>query len=126
MTERDSCCTGKCCERFPINGIRTHQEVFRLLDSDPNYPEYAKIREMLIVIPADEATPYDSYTCKHFDPEAKLCTNYENRPRMCSGYPDNYRCRHCGLVFHRGADECDAEDYKHPSHAHTGGGPACG
>lgn len=27
------------------------------------------------------------YECRHYDAENRECTNYENRPPMCSGYP---------------------------------------
>lgn len=27
------------------------------------------------------------YSCRWYDPDARRCTNYENRPSMCSGYP---------------------------------------
>ncbi len=27
------------------------------------------------------------FRCRHFDPEARRCTNYENRPSVCRKYP---------------------------------------
>ena len=27
------------------------------------------------------------YTCKHYDPDKKICTIYEIRPRMCRTHP---------------------------------------
>lgn len=27
------------------------------------------------------------YECKHYDPETRACTNYENRPPVCRDYP---------------------------------------
>lgn len=27
------------------------------------------------------------YACRHFDPIARSCTNYEHRPPVCRGYP---------------------------------------
>lgn len=27
------------------------------------------------------------YSCRHFDPVEKACTNYENRPPVCRAYP---------------------------------------
>jgi len=28
-----------------------------------------------------------TYSCRHFDPETRLCTNHENRPPGCRTYP---------------------------------------
>jgi Fe-S-cluster containining protein len=47
----------------------------------------------------DEGEKY--FTCKHWDPETRLCTDYENRPGMCRRYGTTKACRHgcgCGNV----------------------------
>jgi Fe-S-cluster containining protein len=34
------------------------------------------------------------YTCKHFDEKSGNCMNYENRPKMCSSYPNGGACQY--------------------------------
>ena len=94
-------CTGVCCSRFPIGGIRTHEEVFSMLANNGIHGklpdgEAQKIRSMLIVIPPDEIHDYDTYTCKHWNKETMRCIDYENRPLMCVEYPYGRLCEHCG------------------------------
>ncbi len=38
------------------------------------------------------------YSCKHFDSKEKLCTIYDQRPRMCSSYPDGKQCKFRGCT----------------------------
>jgi Fe-S-cluster containining protein len=35
---------------------------------------------------------YPLYTCRHWDPQTKLCTVYDERPAMCRDYPYDGRC----------------------------------
>ena len=45
------------------------------------------------------------YTCRHWDEETRLCTDYENRPPMCSNFPYGredgcpFGCSHKGEPF---------------------------
>ena len=105
-TDRVGACTGICCQRFPLGG-GTHEELLKRLDclEELEQGEGAKIRDMLIVIAPDQHVPYPTYSCKHWDPSTRLCTNYEDRPIMCSAYPYDGMCKHCGMVMPLGADE---------------------
>lgn len=89
--------------------METHAELLlRLATAAANNaddPEYDQIRDMLIVIPPDNEFPYVTYSCTHWQRETRLCTIYDQRPRMCSNYPYDSVCRHCGMVFACGADE---------------------
>lgn len=33
-----------------------------------------------------------AYTCRHWDEQTKLCTAYEDRPKMCADYPYGQPC----------------------------------
>lgn len=37
------------------------------------------------------------YTCKHFDAENKICTNYDNRPNMCRSF--GRKCNYQGCSY---------------------------
>jgi Fe-S-cluster containining protein len=90
---RKNGCRGLCCQRFPI-GISPHSEVLKFLEKGKQFEEYRKISEMLILISDEEQA---IYTCKHFNMETRLCTNYPNRPDMCKDYPYNKVCYYCWL-----------------------------
>lgn len=59
------------------------------------------IAEMVIPL-AEEADETPTYTCRHFDAVAGLCTVYEQRPAMCRDYPSygdaGRACLHCGFT----------------------------
>lgn len=38
------------------------------------------------------------FTCKHFDTNDRICTNYENRPQLCRSFGDNCHYKGCGFV----------------------------
>jgi Fe-S-cluster containining protein len=38
------------------------------------------------------------YTCKYFDKENHICTNYENRPELCKSFGNNCKYKGCGFV----------------------------
>jgi len=54
----------------------------------------------------DNALHKHIYTCKHFDGEN--CTDYENRPIMCSSHPYKRACgykactRKCAVTYDKG------------------------
>lgn len=52
---------------------------------------------MLIVI--ENREDHDRFTCRYWNPFTRLCTNYENRPYMCSAYPYGDVCYHCGYTL---------------------------
>ena len=39
------------------------------------------------------------YTCKHYDKVSGNCTDYENRPKMCSDYPYGGKCKYKGCTM---------------------------
>ena len=89
----DSTCPGNCCESFPIavGGKCLTLEEHRNLKKKTKDHDY--IQNMLI--PTED--PY-LFNCKHFDKKTRLCGDYENRPKMCSGYPYKGVCeRGCGF-----------------------------
>jgi Fe-S-cluster containining protein len=42
------------------------------------------------------------YTCRHWDTETRLCTQYENRPALCRNYPYRGSCNHEGCTYRMG------------------------
>lgn len=89
-------CTGHCCMGFSL-GV----EQIELLTCPDNERErvaqdHDKIFGMLIWLrwtyDDDGKWTGGKFTCKHFDVETRRCTDYENRPRMCSNYPYGSRC----------------------------------
>lgn len=69
-------CTGDCCADFYLDpeiqlAVMGGQEV-----------DDQTIRVMLI--PLGE----DHFTCRHWNPETKLCGIYETRPAMCRDFPE--------------------------------------
>ena len=70
-------CVGDCCASFFLDeetqlGIMNGQE-----------PDEQTIRVMLIPLDGE-----GHFTCRHWDPETKLCGIYESRPEMCRDFPD--------------------------------------
>lgn len=97
-------CTGHCCEKFYLPYL--YEEIQQRTKENPNWViphgDAAKIVEMIIPL-TDVSTCMDGspvkpgdenhyYTCKWFDKESRNCTNYENRPALCSGYPYGKPC----------------------------------
>ena len=61
--------------------------------------------------PAEAAEDEEWFRCIYWSEDTRLCTIYEHRPHMCSGYPDYPGC---GSLRHTGCDHgCDCQ----------GGGP---
>lgn len=118
-------CLGFCCEAFPI--LLTMDERQRMIDwiAAGHPPEGWKrddgevchstyrdarvspefIRDMLI--PLDryvlDGTRRQMHSCKHWDPNSRLCTIYEDRPSLCRTYPNYGPCDHAaaGCTFRR-------------------------
>lgn len=114
-------CTGQCCEAFTIQG-KTLQEVKEkyeeALKNNSNDKQYIKdlfrIQDMLIdlgkhlthpihpEIKIKTQEPVTFFTCKYFNKETRLCTDYDNRPKMCKDYPfynNDGKCEYPGCTF---------------------------
>lgn len=105
-------CTGHCCERFtlPFTSIEEmrEQHAQRIESGGVGFQDGDFILDMLIKLPEqdtdvdgaplkpDDATRHRFYTCRHHDKATGNCTVYEQRPRMCSGYPYKKECRYQG------------------------------
>lgn len=95
-------CNGMCCARFPLG--ENHEEVMALLKSG-SVQDGFKILDMITHIPPDDQIPYSTYTCRHWNTDSRRCVVYESRPFMCSDYPYDTMCRHCGAVSKVSAEE---------------------
>ncbi len=101
-------CTGACCAVFPVGGL-THAEatptLFGRIDGG------ATIAAMLRPVELDEAAerieryglnlafreyPHALFACNRWDEQTQRCMAYEARPTMCSQYPYDGACHHCG------------------------------
>lgn len=49
------------------------------------------------VVEIDGQLMFRLYTCKHFDKEQRICTDYENRPNMCKHFGST--CAYTGCSF---------------------------
>lgn len=87
-------CLGSCCKEFHVfddaSGYRTHMDIIQQLSTQENDIEAAKLTAMLIPIKRQiiDNVNYFMWTCKWWNTETGLCMNYENRPSMCSGFPN--------------------------------------
>jgi Fe-S-cluster containining protein len=97
-------CTGACCAAFHLEYTLTELRTRKLQDG-------AFIADMVIPLSPKEARqraeqfggtgkwPWKLrghyFACRHWDEKTRLCTVYDRRPRMCSGYP--YEGEPCGL-----------------------------
>lgn len=99
-------CATSCCERFEL--AFSLEEILESVESK-RFEDVDKVADMLIPLDggkpvswhAATGKPYPQdgknryhYTCKHFDTETRRCTNYENRPAMCSKYPYGRKCEY--------------------------------
>lgn len=89
-------CTGHCCKSFwlPTSPIELAHQAKRakLRKSKFDQDDCLKIADMVIYQRPHEKGGH-RYTCKHFDAISGNCTNYENRPKMCSEYPYGSKCK---------------------------------
>lgn len=83
-------CTGHCCRRFylPLKP----EELARAFEAhqrgEVNYDQIELVAPMVVSLEPHESGTGHWYTCRHLNVMTGDCTNYENRPRLCSGYPD--------------------------------------
>lgn len=101
-------CTGHCCEEFYI----PLDVVARIRTRDPLIGDVEMLASMLRlaryagpgdVMPSGEVVDDGQHaaiwTCIHFDRETRDCTVYDHRPKMCSDYPYERKCRVIGCTF---------------------------
>jgi Fe-S-cluster containining protein len=115
-------CSGKCCAVFNFP-VTPEQLLQRSEGREGPYPDEDRfLADMLVKLTPEEAmerglrhevdppTGFDLrewsehtgplYTCRHWDEETRLCTVYDQRPRMCRDYPYAGRCQHdCECKF---------------------------
>lgn len=110
MTECNGC--GQCCEVVALSYRQTQADILKLRGEIPeDEAKWAKeclvpmsrrvVKELqpdllhLMVPPphmvnarlrAGTVIPF-YYSCKNWDSETKMCTDYENRPNLCKGFP---------------------------------------
>jgi Fe-S-cluster containining protein len=104
-------CSGACCAVFPLS--LTYD---RLRDRWPWITDGDFILDMLVpldlVAAAERSIEFDGqltltpgreyFTCRHWDPDTRLCTVYDQRPDMCRRYPYRNGCDHgCSVVGKR-------------------------
>lgn len=91
-------CTGACCAAFYMK--YTIRDFKRKADS---IEDGAYIADMVIPLTVEQARERAEkfggtlrvlvrdkghhYTCRHWDEKTRLCTAYEERPRMCREFP---------------------------------------
>jgi len=90
-------CTGACCAAFQLEYTLRELRTRKLQDGAfiadmviPLSPKEARERSLRF---GGNALPWPwkqrghHFACRHWDEQTRLCTVYEERPRMCSGYP---------------------------------------
>lgn len=89
MTECNQC--GDCCESFPLNTPQ-RADVYggaRLADprvAGENRKAAAWMASLTVLHGPDERGRW-FYSCPRFDPVARRCTAYADRPHTCRDYP---------------------------------------
>lgn len=100
MTECNSC--GSCCDPVILPYTQEQAREFNMHPDDKRWtledltpmsrhqakakePEY--VRRLLKIIKRAGAELPHFYSCRHFDPSTRTCTNYDNRPPVCRKYP---------------------------------------
>lgn len=96
-------CSGGCCERFTLPySLKELEEMWMQAIAGEvvavPLDQLRKIVPMLIPLGKTDTDPatgksfsmvmgegflIDAFTCKHFDIENRICTDYENRPDIC-------------------------------------------
>jgi Fe-S-cluster containining protein len=90
-------CTGACCAAFQLEYTLRELRTRKLQDGAfiadmviPLSPKEARERSLrfggnLVPWPWKQRGHY--FACRHWDEQTRLCTVYDQRPRMCSGHP---------------------------------------
>lgn len=75
---------GRCCE---APNLRVHRLLFRLRPAFALWLRYQRAVNGFEFRAAHEALGQVEFACRHFDPERRLCGNYELRPAHCREHP---------------------------------------
>lgn len=127
-------CTGHCCENFTVihspgslkDAYLTWLDLSQSLPEERKYKDvprdnrYFLDHEMFLIYPMlvyksssmvhpdrphiEQPQPQYHYSCKHFDPVARVCTIYDIRPNICRLYGDS--SDGCGYK------ECTSKKYR--------------
>lgn len=84
-------CTGHCCRRFylPLSPKELEEDLQAFKrDGIGHYDQIELVAPMVVYLEPHESGSGHWYTCRHLNVMTGDCTNYENRPKVCSGYPD--------------------------------------
>lgn len=119
-------CNGDCCAVFflPYTISEMRRRAPTLRDGQqiaemviPLTPKEARERREQLA-PGSIALPIrwrdrgHHFTCRHWDPETRLCGIYEDRPTMCRTFPDGDPCEHgCDCVGEARPDGVEAHRY---------------
>lgn len=108
MDELVSTCTGDCCVVFtlPYDYEQVREKMHVIEDG-------TFIADMLVPLTKDQAAKRVAelmsatgqaafegddtkhyFTCVHWDESTRRCGAYDERPRMCRGYPYGNECQH--------------------------------
>jgi hypothetical protein len=108
-------CTGGCCREFYLPATRCELAVRALwylwMGDAFTGLEIARIATMTRIVRMPEVgdlspggkpveVPEPIYSCVHFD--GRNCTAYDQRPRMCSGFPYGRPCEYEGCTWETG------------------------
>jgi Fe-S-cluster containining protein len=99
MTEPVATCPGYCC--FDLGPIRFKDHLITLeelheLARDPAERGVRWFLEKMLIPLGKDKDGADHFSCNFFDREARTCTIYESRPKMCRDYPSAHQtCLFC-------------------------------
>lgn len=93
-------CTGECCRRFVLYILPGRPATLAEVQAAQHHPDNAPFIKLLRRI---NQSPY--FRCVAWDRKTKLCTIYEQRPKLCRDFPYDRTCQHCGMVA-AGREEC--------------------
>jgi hypothetical protein len=114
------CCRGQCCAAFTLFPHVVENVTKRAASGEA---EAAFILAMLVPLTAEQAIerlvalgfdphvgmtaeaiakadqcpePVQHFTCRNWNEASRLCDAYDQRPRMCRGFPYDRTCDACG------------------------------
>lgn len=92
-------CTGSCCAKFYLTYSKEiiKREAQQGVIHNSTAKEMRTIADMVIPLDGGRSVGtrhvgkkkfrFFTYTCRHWNPETKLCGNYANRPVICRTHP---------------------------------------
>lgn len=102
--EEVNSCTGICCRAFTVGNNETYEQLEERLGTSDDL-EMLYILDMIIPVAYyGDIQDVPRFTCCYWDPWSGLCTDYDNRPKMCSDFPYDKPCYHCGLTMRMESD----------------------